>query len=181
MHRCTGTGARSPPPFLFIMMRTFAFGRPPERCNAKATMRDVLSRRYAARPRLVEQFIREDRFEIDGADAAADFLSRQGYSDKKIAVIWDALPPYHRHIAASAQIAQVRSRHRRRCRSAFAPDAGMEIISPNFRLGFKKAMLGDGCGGPAQATTGVVNPQIGRKQEHLPISTSSTSACIQSR
>ena len=40
---------------------------------------------------LVEKFIGEDRFEIDGADAAADFLSRQGYSDRKIAVVWDAI------------------------------------------------------------------------------------------
>lgn len=40
---------------------------------------------------LVDQFVREDRFEIDGADAAADFLSRHGYPDKKIALIWDAI------------------------------------------------------------------------------------------
>ena len=40
---------------------------------------------------LVEDFIRDDRFELDGADAAAEFLSRQGYSDRKIAVIWDAI------------------------------------------------------------------------------------------
>ena len=40
---------------------------------------------------LAEKFIRDDRFEIDGADAAAEFLARQGYSDKKIAVIWDAI------------------------------------------------------------------------------------------
>lgn len=40
---------------------------------------------------LVEQFVRDDRFEIDGADAAADFLSRRGYSDQKIALIWDAI------------------------------------------------------------------------------------------
>jgi len=40
---------------------------------------------------LVDHFVREDRFEIDGADAAAEFLSRHGYPDKKIALIWDAI------------------------------------------------------------------------------------------
>lgn len=40
---------------------------------------------------LIDKFVREDRFEIDGADAAAEFLSQQGYPDKKIALIWDAI------------------------------------------------------------------------------------------
>ena len=40
---------------------------------------------------LVDRFVSEGRFEVDGADAAAEFLSKLGYSDKKIAVIWDAI------------------------------------------------------------------------------------------
>ena len=77
------------PPFLFNhVMRTFAFGRDagalqgarydPEMLFLGSVLHDL---------GLVEAFIGEDRFEIDGADAAADFLSRRGYSDAKIAVI----------------------------------------------------------------------------------------------
>ncbi len=62
-------------------MRTFAFGRAagelrsaqfdPEMLFLGSVLHDL---------GLVKQFIRDDRFEIDGADAAAAFLSKQGYS-----------------------------------------------------------------------------------------------------
>jgi hypothetical protein len=40
---------------------------------------------------LVEQCIKKARFEIDGADAAEEFLTHHGYSPEKIAVVWEAI------------------------------------------------------------------------------------------
>lgn len=81
------------PPFLFNhVMRTFAFGRDAGALqNARCGQEMLFLGSVLHDLGLVETFIGEDRFEVDGADAAADFLSRQGYSDRKITVVWDAI------------------------------------------------------------------------------------------
>ncbi|WP_299404811.1 phosphohydrolase [uncultured Roseobacter sp.] len=81
------------PPFLFNhVMRTFAFGHSVgAKGSAKYDAEMLFLGCMLHDLGLVQQFIKDDRFEIDGADAAADFLSRKGYPDRKIAVIWDAI------------------------------------------------------------------------------------------
>jgi hypothetical protein len=169
------------PPFLFNhVMRTFAFGRAAGALQrAKYDEEMFFLGAMLHDLGLVEQFIREDRFEIDGADAAADFLSRQGYCDKKIAVIWDAIALHTTlgisqrkqpeialvQLGAGIDVGAVP-------RSLLTPES-MEIILSEFpRLGFKKAMLeAMGAVVRRKPMTGAVNlmGEIGRKQEHLPI------------
>ena len=81
------------PPFLFNhVMRTFAFGRDAGALRSVQYDKEMLFLGCVLHDLgLIEKFIGENRFEVDGADAAADFLSRQGYSDRKIATIWDAI------------------------------------------------------------------------------------------
>src|SRR5690348_6276647 len=83
----------SSPPFLYNhVMRTFAFGRSAGALPNTQIDEEVLFLGSVLHDLgLVDRFIKNDRFEIDGADAAADFLSSQGYPDKKIAIIWDAI------------------------------------------------------------------------------------------
>lgn len=97
---------------------------------------------------LVEAFIGEGRFEVDGADAAAEFLSKQGYSDKKIAVIWDAIA-----LHATLDIPQRKQPEIALLQLGAGIDIGAipkTLLSPEFieivlaeypRLGFKEAML----------------------------------------
>jgi len=40
---------------------------------------------------LTEKFVGQERFEVDGADAAQTFLAQRGVSDEKNAVVWDAI------------------------------------------------------------------------------------------
>lgn len=40
---------------------------------------------------LTEEFSRDARFEVDGADAASEFLIANGYSDKKAELVWDSI------------------------------------------------------------------------------------------
>eukprot|EP00439_Symbiodinium_sp_Y106_P087596 s1_g132.t1 len=40
---------------------------------------------------LVEEYVRDERFEIDGADGAAEFLRQSGYPEEKIEIVWDAI------------------------------------------------------------------------------------------
>lgn len=169
------------PAFLFNhVMRSFAFGRAAgalqgaqydeEMYFLGAVLHDL---------GLVERFIGGDRFEIDGADAAADFLSRQGYADKKIAVIWDAIAlhttlgiPQRKQpeialvqLGAGIDVGAVP-------RSLLSPEFVEIVLSEYPRLGFKKAML------EAMAAvvrrkpmSGIVNlmGEIGREHENLPI------------
>ena len=169
------------PPFLFNhVMRSFAFGR------AAATMQGT---RYDAEMLflgammhglgLVEPFIGEDRFEIDGADAAADFLSRRGYPDAKIAVVWDAIA-LHTTLAIprrkQPEIALVQL--------GAGIDVGaipLSLVTPKSvgiiladypRLGFKEAMLtAMGAVARRKPITGPVDlmGEIGRRREALPI------------
>ncbi|MBN9437166.1 HD domain-containing protein [Bosea sp. (in: a-proteobacteria)] len=128
---------------------------------------------------LVDAFIANDRFEIDGADAAADFLSKKGYPDRKIAVIWDAIAlhttlniPQRKQpevallqIGAGIDIGAFP-------RTLLSPEAVEAILAEYPRLGFKKAMLSAmGAIVRRKPMTGVLNlmGEIGREQEHLHI------------
>jgi len=168
-------------PFLFNhVMRTFAFGRAAGiSVGAKYDEEVFFLGAVLHDLGLVEQFVREDRFEIDGADAAADFLSRQGYSDKKIAVIWDAIAlhtspsiPQRKQpeialvqLGAGIDIGAVP-------RSLITPDVVDAILNEFPRLGFKKAMLeAMGAVIRRKPMTGAINlmGEVGREQENLPI------------
>lgn len=169
------------PPFLFNhVMRSFAFGRAAGQLNATAVDEEMLFIGSVLHDLgLVEQFIGESRFEIDGADAAADFLSKQGYSDKKIAVIWEAIA-----LHTTLDIPQRKQPEIALVQLGAGIDMGamprellahetIEIILAEFpRLGFKKAMLAAmGEVVKRKPMTGIINlmGDIGRSQEQLPI------------
>src|SRR5688572_1968347 len=138
------------PQFLFNhVMRTFAFGRAAGALQGARYDEEMLFLGAVLHDLgLVEKFIGEDRFEIDGADAAADFLSRQGYPDKKIAVIWDAIAlhttlsiPQRKQpeialvqLGAGIDVGAVP-------RSLLTPESVELILGEYPRLGYKKAML----------------------------------------
>ena len=168
-------------PFLFNhVARSFAFGQAaaatigadydPEMFFLGAVLHDL---------GLVEEFVGEDRFEIDGADAAADFLARQGYPDGKIAVIWDAIalhtspgiPQRKRpeialvQLGAGIDIGAIP-------RDLVTPETVEAILSEYPRLGFKQAML-EAMGRVVRRKpmTGAINlmGEIGREREQLAI------------
>ncbi|MEH6526642.1 MAG: hypothetical protein V7723_11270, partial [Sneathiella sp.] len=97
---------------------------------------------------LVDAFIKEDRFEVDGADAAADFLSRKGYPDAKIAIVWDAIA-----LHATVSIPQRKQPEIALVQFGAGLDIGVfpidtltnqtisKILEEFPRLGFKEAML----------------------------------------
>src|SRR5690606_26271136 len=138
------------PPFLFNhVMRSFAFGRAAGALQAAQYDEEMYFLGAVLHDLgLVERFIGGDRFEIDGADAAADFLSRQRYADKKIAVIWDAIAlhttlgiPQRKQpeialvqLGAGIDVGAVP-------RSLLSPEFVEIVLSEYPRLGFKKAML----------------------------------------
>lgn len=171
------------PPFLFNhVMRTFFFGRAAGAVQKSKYDEEILFLGAVLHDLgLVEKFIREDRFEIDGADAASDFLSKQGYSDKKIAVIWDAIAlhttpgiPQRKQpeialvqLGAGIDVGAVP-------RSFVTPETVEIVLAEYPRIGYKKAML--------QAmsevirrkpATGVINlmGEVGRDLAHLPVPT----------
>jgi hypothetical protein len=169
------------PPFLFNhVMRTFAFGQAAGALRGAQYDEEMFFLGAVLHDLgLVERFMREDRFEIDGADAAADFLSRHGYSDKKIAIIWDAIA-----LHASPGIPQRKQPEIALVQLGAGIDIGavpralitaetVEIILAEYpRLGFKKAMLAAmGAVIRRKPMTGAINlmGEIGREQEHLPI------------
>lgn len=169
------------PPFLFNhVMRTYAFGREAGAMQGAQYDHEVFFLGAVLHDLgLVDKFIGADRFEIDGADAAAGFLSRRGYSDKKIAVIWDAIAihttpgvPQRKQpeialvqLGAGIDVGGIP-------RSLVTPES-MEIILAEYpRLGFKKAMLeAMGAVVRRKPMTGMFNlmGEIGREQEHLPV------------
>lgn len=97
---------------------------------------------------LVDRFIGKDRFEIDGADAASQFLSEKGYPDAKIAVIWDAIV-----LHTTLNIPQKKQPEIALVQLGSGIDVGafpIDLISADLmtqileaypRLGFKQAML----------------------------------------
>lgn len=169
------------PPFLFNhVMRTFAFGREagamqgarydPEMLFLGSVLHDL---------GLVDRFIAENRFEFDGADAAANFLSRRNYPDRKIAVIWDAIalhttlgvPQRKRpevalvQLGAGIDIGAIP-------RSLVTPESVEIILAEYPRLGFKQAFLeAMGAVIRRKPMTGTINlmGEVGREREHLPI------------
>jgi hypothetical protein len=169
------------PPFLFNhVMRTYSFGRAAARLQGAPVDEEMLFLGSVLHDLgLVDAFIREDRFEVDGADAAADFLSRQGYSDKKIAVIWDAIA-----LHTTLSIPQRKQPEIALLQIGAGIDVGavprsmlthetVEIILAEFpRLGFKKAMLeAMGAVVKRKPMTGAINlmGEIGRRHQQLPI------------
>ena len=169
------------PPFLFNhVMRTFAFGREAAALQGAQYDEEMFFLGAVLHDLgLVEKFIRAVRFELDGADAAADFLSRQGYSDRKIAVIWDAIAlhttpgvPQRKQpeialvqLGAGIDVGAVP-------RSLVTPESVEIILTEYPRLGYKKAMLeAMGTVIRRKPMTGAINlmGEIGREQEHLPI------------
>ena len=169
------------PPFLFNhVMRTFAFGRDAGALQDVKYDQEMLFLGSVLHDLgLVETFIGDDRFELDGADAAADFLSKKGYSDRKIAVIWDAIALHTTigvsrrkqpeiallQLGAGIDVGAIP-------RSYVTPES-VEIILAEFpRLGFKQAMLeAMGAVIRRKPMTGIVNlmGDVGREREHLPI------------
>ena len=169
------------PPFLFNhVMRTFAFGRDAGALQGAKYDQEMLFLGSLLHDLgLVEAFIGKDRFELDGADAAADFLSKNGYSDRKIAVVWDAIAlhttlnvPRRKQpeiallqIGAGIDIGAIPQ-------SLVTPESVEIILAEYPRLGFKQAMLAAmGAVVRRKPMTGVVNlmGDVGREQEHLPI------------
>jgi hypothetical protein len=169
------------PPFLFNhVMRTFAFGRAAAALQGTQYDEEMVFLGSVLHDLgLAEKFIRDDRFEIDGADAAAEFLARQGYSDKKIAVIWDAIAlhatlhvPQRKQpeialvqLGAGIDVGAIP-------RSLVTPET-MEIILAEYpRLGFKKAFLAAmGAVIRRKPMTGMINlmRDVGQEHEHLHI------------
>lgn len=169
------------PPFLFNhVMRTFAFGRDAGALQGVQYDEEMLFLGSVLHDLgLVEKFIGEDRFEVDGADAATDFLSRRGYSDRKIAVIWDAIAlhttlgvPQRKQpeiallqLGAGIDVGAVP-------RSLVTPESVEIILAEYPRLGFKKAFLeAMGTVIRRKPMTGAINlmGEVGREQEGLPI------------
>ena len=169
------------PPFLFNhVMRTYAFGRDAGAMQGAQYDHEMFFLGAVLHDLgLVEKFIGEDRFEIDGADAAADFLSRQGYSDRKIAVIWDAIAlhttpgvPQRKQpeialvqLGAGIDVGGIP-------RSLVTPESVEIILAEYPRRGFKKAMLeAMGAVVRRKPMTGVFNlmGEIGREREHLAV------------
>ena len=168
------------PAFLFNhMMRTYAFGKQAgamqdaqydeETFFLGAILHDL---------GLTDRFVGDDRFELDGADAAADFLSMQGYPDKKIAIIWDAIAlhttpsvPQRKQVIALVQLGAGIDMGAIP-RSLVTPEA-VEIIIAEFpRFGFKEAMLTAMTEVVRRKPmTGAINlmGEIGRKRAALPI------------
>lgn len=171
------------PEFLFNhVMRTFAFGHHAGSRQGGEYDQEMLFLGCVLHDLgLVEQFIADDRFEIDGADAAAEFLSHQGYPDKKIAVIWDAIA-----LHATLNIPQRKQPEIALVQLGAGVDVGAiprdvlepvvveHILAEYPRLGFKKAMLQAMAGVVARKPmTGVVNlmGDVGRgmiEHYHIP-------------
>jgi len=129
-------------------MRTFLFGnllgqRDGLRCDREllylgAVMHDL---------GLTERFDGEQRFEVDGADAARAFVLEHGLSDEKAEVVWDAIALHTSlgiasskqpeialvHLGASADVLGVRI-------ADIPPETVEQVLDTYPRLGFKAAM-----------------------------------------
>lgn len=171
------------PAFLYNhVMRSFGFGRQAGRAQGAAFDEEMLFIGSVLHDLgLVDRFVGGDRFEIDGADAAAEFLSRQGYPDAKIAVVWDAIalhttlgvPQRKRPEIALVQLGagiDVGAAPR----ELIGSEAVEAILAEWPRLGFKQAFL-EAMGRIARRKpeTGAVNlmGEVGRHQEALSIPT----------
>lgn len=169
------------PAFLFNhSMRTFAFGRDAGGLQGAQFDEEMLFLGSVLHDLgLVEEFYGDSRFEIDGADAAADFLSKRGYPERKIAVIWDAIAMHSTlelpqrkqpeialvQLGAGVDVGAIP-------RSMVTPET-IEIVLSEFpRLGFKEAFLAAmGQVARRKPMSGVINlmGDVGREREHLHI------------
>lgn len=169
------------PAFLFNhVMRTFAFGRAAGALQETQYDQEALFLGSMLHDLgLTDEFVAADRFEIDGADAAADFLSKRGYSDQKIALIWDAIAlhttlgvPQRKQpeiallqIGAGIDVGAIP-------RSLITPESVEAILAEFPRLGFKKAFLqAMGAVIRRKPETGVINlmADVAREREQLPV------------
>jgi hypothetical protein len=96
---------------------------------------------------LTERFDSEQRFEVDGADAARAFVLKHGLSDEKAEVVWDAIALHTSlgiasrkqseialvHLGASADVLGMRI-------SDISPETVEQVIEAYPRLGFNSAM-----------------------------------------
>ena len=139
----------SPPSLFNHIMRTYAFARQAGSLRQAQYDEEMLFLGSMLHDLgLVEAFIGKGRFEVDGADAAAEFLSKRGYPDKKIAVIWDAIAlhavpeiPQRKQpeiallqLGAGIDVGVVP-------RSILTPESVEIILAEYPRLGFKQVML----------------------------------------
>ncbi|MEI2579921.1 HD domain-containing protein [Scytonema sp. PRP1] len=129
-------------------IRTFLFGdllgkRDGLRCDREllylgAVMHDL---------GLTERFDNQQRFEVDGADAARTFVLEHGLSDEKAEIVWDAIALHTSlgiasrkqpeialvHLGASADVLGLRI-------SDISSETVEQVIEAYPRLGFKIAM-----------------------------------------
>ncbi len=138
------------PPFLYNhLLRSYAFGHGVGQAGSSTYDHEMLFLGAIFHDLgLVERFIGNGRFEIDGADAAAEFLSTRGYSDAKIAVVWDAIAlhttldiPQRKspeialvQLGAGVDVGAV-------SRDLLSPAVIDQILEAYPRLGFKQAIL----------------------------------------
>ncbi|WP_086930249.1 HD domain-containing protein [Agarilytica rhodophyticola] len=80
-------------PFLFNhVLRTFFFGAfAGQKASCNIDMEMLFLGAVLHDIGLVEDYVEDNRFEIDGANAAAKFLQASGYPDEKIEIVWDAI------------------------------------------------------------------------------------------
>ncbi|MFC3773743.1 HD domain-containing protein [Paenibacillus sp. GCM10012303] len=82
----------SPAPIFNHVLRSYLFGASiGNRMNKKYDAELLYLSAIMHDLGVVERFIGEARFEIDGADAAADFLTKHQYPAEKISIAWDAI------------------------------------------------------------------------------------------
>lgn len=169
------------PPFLFNhVMRSFAFGRASGRSSGAQFDEEMLFLGAVLHDLgLTARFVGDERFEVDGADAAADFLARQGYPDRKVAVVWDAIAlhstlavPQRKQpeialvqLGAGIDVGAIP-------RSLLTPEVVEAILAEYPRLGFKQAFLrvmGEVV--RRKPMTGVINlmGDVAREHEHLAV------------
>lgn len=96
---------------------------------------------------LTERFNGEQRFEVDGADAARAFVLEHGLSDEKAEIVWDAIALHTSlgiasrkqpeialvHLGASADVLGMRI-------ADISPETVEQVIDEYPRLGFNTAM-----------------------------------------
>lgn len=96
---------------------------------------------------LTERFAGEQRFEVDGADAARAFVLKHGLSDEKAEIVWDAIALHtslgiasHKqpeialvHLGASADVMGIRI-------AEISPEIVEQVLEAYPRLGFNASM-----------------------------------------
>jgi HD domain len=96
---------------------------------------------------LTERFVGEQRFEVDGADAARAFVLEHGLSDEKAEIVWDAIALHTSlgiasckqpeialvHLGASADVMGIRI-------AEISPEVIEQVLEAYPRLGFNASM-----------------------------------------